>query len=173
MTLRGRRVRPERVVRFTDERLADGTIYRRYENGRTEWRTPDGEDRTEWRDGAGNSGVDERLGRGVVKRTASTGAVSWGRDQGYGRTAWEGGRLVTLNATRLDGRAGALLAAAAGVALLGGVRPPPTALSMGEEEALREQRRQARATSRDYNNDRDLDDLADADGDDTGDDAFG
>lgn len=167
-----RRVRPEVVVTFTDERLADGTVHRRYDDGRVEWRTAAGPDRAEWRDASGATGFDERLGRGVVKRTLSSGEVSWGRDQGYGRTAWEGGRRVTLDVTRLGGRAGALLAAAAGAVLLGGVRPPPDALGAAEEEALREQRAQARETSREIGVSSPLDDILGAD-DDGGDGDFG
>ena len=98
--------------------------------------------------------------------------MSWGRDQGYGRTAREGGRRVDPRCDASRGRAGALLAAAAGAVLLGGVRPPPDALGAAEEEALREQRAQARETSREIGVSSPLDDILGAD-DDGGDGDFG
>ena len=54
MSPRERRVRPEVVVTFVDEQLTDGTVHRRYADGRV--RVEDGSggtDRAEWRDACG------------------------------------------------------------------------------------------------------------------------
>ena len=166
------RVRPQRVLRYTDESLADGTIYRRYEDGRAEWRTRVSRDVTRWRDQTGREGVDERLGRGLVKRVSGT-TVVWGREQGFGRTAWEGGRMVMVNVTQYGGRVGSILAAAAGAALLGTVLAPPDSVEAAFEELVRGERRRG-IHGEDFDPDFDDVDLGDADDlGDAGDDAFG
>jgi hypothetical protein len=126
-------------IGYEDERLADGSVCRRFDTGRTEWRTRLADGRVGWRDASGSKGVDELLGDGVLKRTHDIGNVEYAREQGYGRTAWKGGRIVTVNRTSIGGRVGGALSALGGAALLGAVLPPPESLSPEEEEALRQQ----------------------------------
>ena len=127
-----------REIGYEDERLADGSVCRRFEDGRTEWRSRLANSRVAWRDGSGGKGVDEMLGDGVIKRTHEIGRVEYAREQGYGRTAWDGGRLVTTNRTSFGGRVGGALSALGAAALLGAVTPPPDALTSAEEEELRQ-----------------------------------
>ena len=170
-----RRVRPQQVLRYRDETLADGTIYRRYEDGRAEWRTRVSRDVVRWRDNTGREGIDERLARGLVKRTSGV-TVAWGRENGFGRTAWEGGRMVTVNTTPYGGRVGTLLAAAAGAALIGTILAPPDGVDAAFETLLRDERSR-RVHGAEF--DPEFDDLGDDDvfgddlGDAAGDDAFG
>jgi hypothetical protein len=132
-----------REIDFTDELLADGSVHRRYSDGREEWRSRGEGQVVQWRDDHGNSGTDEALGERIVRRLYATGRVVYGREQGYGRTAWADGTL-TRNRTAFGGRMGTILAAAGAGTLLGAVRPPPEALSPEDAEELRRQARQAR-----------------------------
>lgn len=127
-----------RDVTFTDELLSDGSVHRRFSDGREEWRWRGQGALVHWRDNAGSSGTDELLGSRVIKRTFGDGRVLYGRDQGYGRTAW-GDRTLTVNRTSFGGRAGALLAAAGAGFALGAIVAPPLAMSAFEEEELRRQ----------------------------------
>lgn len=124
-----------REIPYTDELLADGTVYRRYDDGRQEWRTRTA-DGVAWRDSDGNTGVDEPLGRRIVKRVHSSGTVVYGRENGFGRTLWGDG-VLTVNRSRFGGRFGAAVAGVAGAALIGGLVYPPTFLTGDEEAALR------------------------------------
>lgn len=160
------RVRPQRVVRYTDETLADGTIYRRYEDGRAEWRTSEGPDLVRWKDNQGGEGVDERLADGLVKRTWTGGEVTWGREQGYGRTAWSGGQVVTVNSTNFGGRVGKILAAGGLAALATAVISPPDWVDAATETTLRGRRRARTPESDD--DDFDDDDFGGDDEDDFG-----
>lgn len=122
-------------VAYTDELLADGTVYRRYSDGRQEWRsrTPDGEIR--WHDDHGRTGTDVALGRKIVKRTHGDGVVIYGRENGFGRTLWSDG-VLTLNKSRFGGRMGAAVAGLAGAALIGTLVYPPEALTPEQEADL-------------------------------------
>ncbi|WP_147437796.1 hypothetical protein [Streptomyces radicis] len=126
-----------REIAYTDELLADGTVHRRYDEGRSEWRTraPDGSVR--WRDDRGGSGTDEPLGDRLVKRTHDEGRVEYGRDIGYGRTVWDGGARVTVNRAAAATGPGARLRAGRGPGALGPGLLPPTRLTPDEEERLR------------------------------------
>lgn len=138
------------VITFADELLADTSVRRAYSDGRYEWRRrlPDG--RVEWQDNVNQSGVDELLGDGIIKRSYADGRVVYARDQGYGRTLWGGAQpVLTLNFTSLGGRAGRILAGLGAGAMLGALVFPPDSLTAAEEEALREQARQAAASGGD------------------------
>ncbi|WP_354638695.1 hypothetical protein [Kitasatospora camelliae] len=132
-----------RELTYADELLADGTVHRRYADGRSEWRRrrPDG--RVEWQDDRNDSGTDERLGEDLVKRTHADGRVEYGRDIGYGRTVWGRGELVLVNRSAFGGRLGVVLGvlgqAAAGVPA---AQLPPQALTPDEEEELRRRARE-------------------------------
>ena len=117
-----------RDVTFTDELLSDGSVHRRFSDGREEWRWRGHGGLVHWRDNAGGSGTDEALGGRIIKRTFADGRVLYGRDQGYGRTAW-GDRSLTVNRTSFGGRVGRLLAAAGAGFALGAIIAPPLALS--------------------------------------------
>lgn len=125
-------------VSYVDGLLADGTVHRRYSDGRQEWRTrgPDGV--VHWRDDAGRTGVDEALGHRLVKRTHAGGMTRYGREAGFGRTLWSDG-VLTVNRSKFGGRLGAILAAGAGAAVLGAIALPPQWLSPEDELALRAQ----------------------------------
>ena len=69
-------------ITYSDELLADGTVHRRYSDGRNEWRSRGTDGRIHWRDDRGDSGTDERLGRDLVKRSHTDGRT------GYGWTEW-------------------------------------------------------------------------------------
>ncbi|MBM7367516.1 hypothetical protein [Gordonia hydrophobica] len=125
-----------REVTYTDELLADGTVYRRYADGRQEWRTRTADGRVEWRDEHGRHGVDEPLGPKLVKRTDDEGYFFYGRENGFGRTLWSDGRL-TVNRSKIGGRLGMAVAGLAGAAILGPLIVPPDAMSFADEEALR------------------------------------
>lgn len=125
-----------REVSYTDELLADGTVARRYSDGRQEWRTRGENGVVFWRDSIGNNGVDEPLGRRIVKRTHANGTVLYGREAGFGRTLWGDG-VLTVNRSRFGGRLGAILAGVAGTALVGSLVLPPLFMSPEEEMALR------------------------------------
>ncbi|GAA4672979.1 hypothetical protein [Gordonia humi] len=129
---------PPREVTYTDELLADGTVYRRYSDGRQEWRTKAAEGRASWHDDRGRTGVDEPLGPKIVKREFGDGMVIYGRENGFGRTVWSDG-IMTVNRSRFGGRFGALVAGVAGTVLVAGLVYPPDSLAIGEEEALRAQ----------------------------------
>lgn len=126
-----------RQLDYTDELLADGTVHRRYGDGRQEWRTRGPGAAVTWRDDSGNAGTDEPLGRRIIKRTHRSGVV-YGRECGYGRTLWGDG-VLTVNRSSFGGRLGAVLAGVAGGVLLGALVMPPTALSQEEEDELRNQ----------------------------------
>ncbi|MGW1228823.1 hypothetical protein [Streptomyces sp. NPDC002530] len=136
-------IRPQEIG-YTDDLLADGSVHRRYEDGREEWRRrADATGRlVRWHDGRGGSGTDELLGGRVVKRTLADGTVTFARDIGYGRTVWGRGERVTVNRTSLGGRMGVLLAGL-GVATLAvtAAQLPPASLTPEEEEELRQQAR--------------------------------
>jgi hypothetical protein len=128
-----------RTVTFTDELLADGSVHRRYSDGREEWRRRGPDGIVQWRDSVGGTGTDEPLAERLIKRTYSAnGRTVYGRDQGYGRTAW-GDRTLTVNRTTFGGRMGVVLAAIGGGLLLGAIVAPPLALTAGAEEELRQQ----------------------------------
>ena len=156
------------TVEYTDELLADKTVSRVYTNHRREWRTLTADGRVEWRDNSGASGIDELLGDKIIKRTFADHQIVYGREQGYGRTFWSNG-VLTINRTSFGGRIGALLATVGGAALIGGLVAPPLALSIAEEEHLRQQERAAQQSgSSDSGSDSDWDDggdAGDADGD--------
>ncbi|MBF6353849.1 hypothetical protein IU449_04675 [Nocardia higoensis] len=126
-----------RQLEYVDELLADGTVHRRYADGREEWRTRGPADHVSWRDSDGRTGTDEPLGPRLVKRTHRTG-VLYGRECGYGRTLWSDG-VLTVNRSSFGGRIGVVLAGIAGGALLGALVMPPSVLSPEEEEELRNQ----------------------------------
>jgi hypothetical protein len=125
-------------VSYTDELLADGSVHRRFSDGRQEWRRRGPGPMVYWTDHGGDTGTDELLGARIVKRTFGNGQVHYGREQGYGRTAWPYGRL-TVNRTSFGGRMGAILAAVGGGILLGSIVDPPLALTPLEEDQLRQQ----------------------------------
>jgi hypothetical protein len=137
-----------RDVTFTDELLSDGSVHRRFSDGREEWRWRGQNRQVLWRDNTGATGADELLGARIIKRTFADGRVLYGRDQGYGRTAW-GDRTLTVNRTSFGGRAGRLLAAAGVGFALGAIVAPPLAMSFAEEEELRRQAQQASQSSGD------------------------
>ncbi|WP_299531579.1 hypothetical protein [uncultured Streptomyces sp.] len=134
-------IRPEETG-YTDELLADGSVHRRYENGREEWRRrdPAGGPVVHWHDDRQGSGTDEPLGDRIIKRVLADGTVIYGRDIGYGRTLWGDGGTVMVNRTSFGGRMGALLVGlgVAGLAVTA-AQLPPQALSEEEEEELRRQ----------------------------------
>lgn len=125
-------------VAFTDQLLADGSVHRRFSDGREEWRRRGPGTVVYWSDNQRNSGTDEPLGNKIVKRTFASGAVHYGREQGYGRTAWPFARL-TVNRTSFGGRIGTILAAVGGGLLVGAIVDPPLTLSPFEEDELRRQ----------------------------------
>lgn len=127
-----------RQITYTDELLADGSVHRRYADGRQEWRTRIAQGAVSWRDDRGNSGTDEALGPKIVKRMYHNGSVVYGREAGFGRTLWGDG-VLTVNRSSFGGRLGGILAAVAGGALLGALVMPPSSLSQVEEEELRRQ----------------------------------
>ncbi len=129
-----------KTVEYTDELLADKTVCRRYDNGRTEWRTRIGETKIDWRDNQGQFGIDELLGEGIIKRTYGTNTV-YAREQGYGRTLWSN-NLMTVNKTSFGGKIGAILAGIGGAFLLGSLVAPPLMLAAEQEEALRQKQLQ-------------------------------
>ncbi|MEV6400487.1 hypothetical protein AB0M39_37870 [Streptomyces sp. NPDC051907] len=142
-------IRPQEIG-YTDELLADGSVHRRYEDGREEWRRRDHAHGrlVRWHDNRGASGADELLGERIVKRTLADGTVSYARDIGYGRTLWTGGETVTVNRTSFGGRMGVMLAGL-GVASLAitAAHLPPLSMTPEEEEALRQQQAQSQASS--------------------------
>jgi hypothetical protein len=137
-----------RDVTFTDELLSDGSVHRRFSDGREEWRWRGPGSVVHWRDNAGTTGTDELLGGRIIKRLFADGRVLYGRDQGYGRTAW-GDRTLTVNRTSFGGRAGQLLAAAGAGFALGAIVAPPLGMSAIEEEELRRQQAQQSSSSGD------------------------
>ncbi|MBX5443378.1 MAG: hypothetical protein IRZ32_17860 [Solirubrobacteraceae bacterium] len=138
-------------IAFTDELLADGTVYRRYSDGRQEWRRRAGWHLVEWRNERGLTGTDEQLGRRIIKRVYAGVKARYGRDLGYGRTAWrqhpadptdpppspQPVLFITVNRSAFRGRVGTLLAGAGAGVLLGPVIAPPLTLTPAEEEQLR------------------------------------
>ncbi|GAA2440324.1 hypothetical protein [Streptomyces lavendulocolor] len=134
-------IRPEEIG-YSDELLADGSVHRRYEDGREEWRRRDPSQPllVRWHDNRNASGTDELLGDRIVKRTLADGSVTYARDIGYGRTLWAGGERVMVNRTSFGGRMGAMLTGL-GVAglVITASQLPPASLSPEEEEALRQQ----------------------------------
>ncbi|MGN2641953.1 hypothetical protein ACWEKT_17750 [Nocardia takedensis] len=151
-----------RQITYTDELLADGTVHRRYSDGRQEWRTR-GPNAVYWRDNHGDTGTDEPLGRKLVKRTYANGAVRYARESGYGRTLWGDGTL-TVNRSSFGGRLGLLLGSVAVGALAWNLVMPPESLTPLEEEELRRQAEAAAQSSgsSDYGS---WDDYSDDDGD--------
>jgi hypothetical protein len=138
----GNAVNGYRDVSFTDELLSDGSVHRRFSDGREEWRWRGPGALVQWRDNRGGTGIDEALGGRIVKRLYTDGRAIYGREQGYGRTAWSD-RTLTVNRTSFGGRVGAILAAAGAGFALGAIVAPPLALSPIEEEELRRQQAQA------------------------------
>ena len=134
-----------REVSFTDELLSDGSLHRRFSDGREEWRWRGQGPLVHWRDNAGGTGTDEPLGDRVIKRTFADGRVLYGRAQSYGRTAWSD-QSLTINRTTFGGRTGRLLAAAGAGFALGAIVAPPLAMSAFEEDELRRQAQQAQQT---------------------------
>jgi hypothetical protein len=137
-----------RDVAFTDELLSDGSVHRRFSDGREEWRWRGPGGVVHWRDNRGGTGTDEALGGRIVKRLYTNGRAVYGREQGYGRTAWSD-QTLTVNRTSFGGRVGALLAAAGAGFALGAIVAPPLAMSPFEEEELRRQQAQANQSSSD------------------------
>ncbi|MGW4897563.1 hypothetical protein ACWEQL_35730 [Kitasatospora sp. NPDC004240] len=136
-------------IGYTDELLADGTVHRRYEDGRNEWRRRGADGIVHWHDNRERSGTDERLGTDLIKRRYADGTAEYARDIGYGRTVWARGELVTVNRTAFRGRLGTVLGAL-GVAAATAIAVsqfPPLELDEAEEEQLREQARAAQANS--------------------------
>jgi hypothetical protein len=131
-----------RDVSFTDELLSDGSVHRRFSDGREEWRWRGPGPLVSWRDNAGASGTDEPLGGRIVKRIYADGRAVYGREQGYGRTAWSD-RTLTVNRTSFGGRVGSILAAAGAGFALGAILAPPFAMTPLEEEELRRQANQS------------------------------
>lgn len=131
-------VQPRRENSYTDELLADGTLHRRYSDGRSEWRTRGEGGVVTWRNSHGVTGTDEPLGRRIVKRTFHDGRVLYGREAGYGRTLWGDG-VLTVNRSSFGGRVGAVLAGVAAGALVAGLVMPPMSMTEAEEEKLRQQ----------------------------------
>ncbi|GIJ44492.1 hypothetical protein Val02_13780 [Virgisporangium aliadipatigenens] len=160
-----------REINYTDELLADGSVHRRFSDGREEWRRRGPDRLVHWRDNQGQQGTDELLGNRIVKRFYAGGQAVYGRDIGYGRTVWGNGTL-TRNRTTFGGRMGAILAAVGAGAVLGAIVAPPMFMSPEEEEDLREQARQQVQQQAQSGGDSDSD--WDFDGDDSGDsDDFG
>ncbi|MCF8606494.1 hypothetical protein L5I01_24375 [Gordonia sp. HY442] len=120
---------------YTDELLADGTVYRRYSDGRQEWRSRNPGGEIQWHDDRGRSGTDVALGRKIVKRTHADGVVIYGRENGFGRTVWSDG-VLTVNKSRFGGRLGAAITGVAGAALIGALVYPPDALTPDQEADL-------------------------------------
>ncbi|MEV8531510.1 hypothetical protein [Streptomyces sp. NPDC051211] len=142
-------IRPQEIG-YADELLADGTVHRRYEGGREEWRrrAPGSPHLVHWHDNRGASGTDELLGGRIIKRTLADGTVTYARDIGYGRTLWARGETVMVNRSSFGGRVGVLLAGL-GVATLAitAAQLPPLSMSPEEEEALRQQQAQSQTSS--------------------------
>ncbi|MFF9864724.1 hypothetical protein ACF1G0_04780 [Streptomyces sp. NPDC013953] len=134
-------IRPQEIG-YSDELLADGSVHRRYEDGRQEWRRrePSRPRVVQWHDNRDGSGTDELLGERIIKRTLADGTVTYARDIGYGRTLWAGGERVMVNRTSFGGRMGAMLAGlgVAGLAITA-AQLPPSSMSPEEEEELRQQ----------------------------------
>jgi hypothetical protein len=137
-----------RDVSFSDELLSDGSVHRRFSDGREEWRWRGPGSVVQWRDNSGQSGTDEALGGRIVKRLYADGRAVYGREQGYGRTAWSD-RTLTINRTSFGGRVGAILAAAGAGFALGAIVAPPMFMSPIEEEELRRQAAQGSNSSGD------------------------
>jgi hypothetical protein len=137
-----------RDVSFTDELLSDGSVHRRFSDGREEWRWRGPGNLVQWRDNSGRSGTDEALGGRIVKRLYADGRSVYGREQGYGRTAWSD-RTLTVNRTSFGGRVGTILAAAGAGFALGAIVAPPMFMSPLEEEELRRQASQGGSSSGD------------------------
>ncbi|MFD7639641.1 hypothetical protein ACFV4P_03215 [Kitasatospora sp. NPDC059795] len=137
-------------ITYSDELLADGTVHRRYSDGRSEWRIRGADGRIHWRDDRGDSGTDERLGRDLVKRIHADGHAGYGRDIGYGRTVWGQGRYVLVNRSSFPGRVGVVLGALGLGAGIAAAQYAPDLLSAAEEEELR---RQAAERARDSGGD--------------------
>lgn len=161
-----------RDVSYTDELLSDGSVHRRFSDGREEWRWRGAGSIVHWRDNHGATGTDEALGGRIVKRAYSDGRAVYGREQGYGRTAWSDSTL-TVNRTSFGGRVGTILAAAGAGFALGAIVAPPLILSSFEEDELR--RQQAQAGQSNSSSDGDGGDGSDwwSDGDSDSDDDFG
>jgi len=157
-----------RDVSYTDELLSDGSVHRRFSDGREEWRWRGPGALVSWRDNAGASGTDEALGGRIVKRIYSDGRAVYGREQGYGRTAWSD-RTLTVNRTSFGGRIGTILAAAGAGFALGAIVGPPLAMTPLDEEELRRQAQASQSSSSDGGGDGDGDGWGD-DGTDSDDD---
>jgi hypothetical protein len=160
-----------RDVTFTDELLSDGSVHRRFSDGREEWRWRGVGALVHWRDNAGAGGTDEPLGDRILKRGYSDGRTVYGREQGYGRTAWSDNTL-TVNRTSFGGRVGSILAAAGAGFALGAIVAPPTMLSPFEEDELRRQQAQSSSSGSEGGGD-DGDSSWDDDGGMDSDDDFG
>ncbi|MFD8599683.1 hypothetical protein ACFV1L_32230 [Kitasatospora sp. NPDC059646] len=136
-------------ITYSDELLADGTVHRRYSDGRSEWRSRGADGRIHWRDDRGDSGTDERLGRDLVKRLHADGRAGYGRDIGYGRTVWGQGRYVLVNRSSFPGRVGVVLGALGLGAGIAAAHYAPELLSPDEEEELRREAERARSSGGD------------------------
>lgn len=123
-------------ITYVDELLADGSVHRRYSDGRQEWRTRGAAGVVNWRDDRGVQGTDEPLGRRMIKRTHGDGTVRYGRDIGFGRTVWGEG-ILAVNRSSFGGRIAAILATVGMGAALANVELPPQSLTPEEEEELR------------------------------------
>ena len=138
-------------IGYQDERLADGTICRRFEDGRTEWRSRRPDERVDWRDATGAQGVDELLGDNIIKRQHQDGRAEYARDQGHGRTAWANDLLTVNRTLQAAPRPGSSLADMLNIKEDREDRrdfvPPPAALTAAEEEELR-RRKAAKASGR-------------------------
>ncbi|MFC9859210.1 MULTISPECIES: hypothetical protein [unclassified Streptomyces] len=144
-------IRPQEIGYF-DELLADGSVHRRYEDGREEWRHREGSHRdlVRWHDNRNSAGTDELLGDRIIKRILADGTVTYARDIGYGRTLWGRGETVMVNRTSSGGRMGVMLTGlgVAGLAITA-AHLPPLSMSPAEEEALRQQQAQSQSSSGD------------------------
>lgn len=152
------------TIEYTDELLADGTVCRRYNNGRIEWRRKFDETKVEWRDNQSTQGFDELLGDGIIKRTYNDQTI-YAREQGYGRTLWSN-NLMTINKTNFGGKIGAILAGIGGAFLLGSLVAPPMMLAAEQEEELRRQQALQQQQQSSSSSDSSWDsDFSDSDGD--------
>ena len=136
-----------RIITYKDELLTANSIRRVYEDGRMEWRHRLSDERVEWQDSLGNSGIDEMLADGIIKRTFVNGQVIYGREQGYGYTAWSNGNPITANVTRFGGHIGSILASIGASMILRRIVPPPLTLSIAEEEILLRAKAASRSVS--------------------------
>lgn len=123
-----------RVFHYADELLTDGTVCRRYTDGRTEWRSRGQSGVVFWRDDHGMTGTDEALGRDLIKRTYGDGRVIYGREGGYGRTCGATALSPPTGPSSVAGSAASSLPSR--VRPFSGDRLPPDFLTPEQEQEL-------------------------------------